>query len=121
MDELKLSSYAYLGDALYELFIREKIIHKAHKINILHKITTSLVCAQYQAKLLLSLQKELTEDELEITRRARNIPLTACKRDNQAIHRQATSFEALLGFLYLNNKQRYNEILAYINNFINFS
>ena len=59
---------------------------------------------QFQAELLDKLENNLTEEELDIVRRGRNIPVTTSKRINHKTHRIATAFEALLGWLYLNNK-----------------
>ena len=112
--ELNLQAYAHLGDAVYELFVREKIVYLTPKPNKMHKYTTSLVCAAYQAELLNKLLPELTEDEQELIRRARNLSLTQNKKTNQLIHRQATALEVLIGYLYINDNSRYSDILEKI-------
>ena len=99
---------------MYELFVREYTITQAANIKKLHKLTVSYVNAEFQAELLDQIETKLTEDELEIVRRGRNIPVTTSKRINHKAHRIATAFEALLGWLYLQDKNRLNEILQEI-------
>ena len=110
MEEMNLKGCAHLGDAVYELYIREKVIYKTPNLARLHKLNTNLVNAQYQCDLLEFLEPYLTEEEKEIVRRGRNIPATAARRINQSLHRIATGFEALVGHLYLYDKERLGEI-----------
>ena len=108
--EFNLNAYAHLGDAVYELFIREMVVKITNKPQKMHKLTTDWVCATTQARLLNELEDFFTEEEKEIIRRARNLPLTQNKKNNQAIHRQATAFEVIIGYFYINNKARLNEL-----------
>lgn len=112
--DLPIRSYAHIGDAVYEVFIREKTVFMAHKAEDIHKLTIKYVNAQFQADLLEKIYDNLTDEEKEIVRRARNLSVTTARRTNQTIHRQSTAFEALIGYLYLNNKDRlmslYNKI-----------
>lgn len=112
MQEINLRNYAYLGDAVWELYIREKTILRTNNASNLHKITTELVNTDYQSKLLQFLEPVLTLEELELAKRARNLPIPAGRRSIQAKYRQATAFEALIGWLYKNNFQRYKELLS---------
>lgn len=107
-------TWAYIGDAVYELYIRNYLIETTNlKPNKLHKETIKYVKASAQAKILEALQEELTEEEKEVVRRGRNtqnhhLPKNANLRD----YTYATAFEALIGYLYLSKKeQRLNEIL----------
>ncbi len=111
MNEINLRNYAYLGDALWELFIREKTILKTNNAQKLHKLTTDNVKTQFQCDLLHFLESYLTEEELEITRRARNLPIPIGRRSIQAEYRQATAFETIIGWLYMHNKDRFYELL----------
>ena len=113
-NELNLNAYAHIGDAVYEVFIREKIIHTFKKISEIHKRSTSLVCAAFQEKMLFFLEPHLTDEEKDLTRRARNIHLTKGKRNNQTTHRQATAFETLIGYNYLNDRNRLEYIYKLI-------
>ena len=109
--EINLRNYAYLGDAVWELYIREKTILVTNNAQKLHKLTTDYVKTSYQCELLHNIESELTEEENEIVRRSRNLPIPVGRRNIQAEYRQATAFEALVGWWHLNNKKRFDEIL----------
>lgn len=104
--ELPIRSYAYIGDAVYEVFVREKTVLLTSKPDKLHNITSSVVKAEFHAGLLEKIQDFMNEEEKEIVRRARNLSVTTSRRTNQTIHRLSTAFEALVGYLYLNDKDR---------------
>ncbi|MDD3012720.1 MAG: ribonuclease III domain-containing protein [Candidatus Gastranaerophilales bacterium] len=116
--DLSIRSYAHIGDAVYELYVREKVVFLTSKPEKLHKISVSLVNAQFQAILLDKIQDVLTEKEKDIVRRARNLSVTTARRINQALHRQSTAFEAIIGYLYLNDKSRLDEVFNYMDTFI---
>ena len=120
MEEINLRNYAYLGDAVWELFIRKKTILKTNNSKKLHQITTNLVKTQFQSDLLNVLGVELTEEEHEIARRARNLPIPVGRRNIQTKYRQATAFETLIGWWYTHDKTRYNEIISKIENNLTF-
>lgn len=112
--DIHLRNVAHLGDAVYELFIREITLRMTSDTQELHKFTTSFVRAEFQANLLQNLGEELTDEEREIVRRARNIHTSSKKRANQSEYRQSTAFEALIGWLYLNDKGRLEIIFGLI-------
>ena len=56
----------------------------------------------------------LTEEELELARRGRNLPIPVGRKNIQADYRQATAFEVLIGYWHLHNKQRLGEIYQII-------
>lgn len=118
MEEMNLKCCAHLGDAVFEVFVREKIIHMTTNLSKLHKINTSFVCASYQCRLLEYLEPFLTEKEKDIVRRGRNIPSSSARRINQSLHRLATGFEALIGYLHLYNRSRLDEIFSLIDKYI---
>ena len=111
MTEINLRHYAYLGDAVWELWVREHTILSTQNSKDLHKITTDKVKMDYQAMLLHELEDILTEEEQDIARRGRNIPVPIGRRSNQSEYRQATAFETLIGWWHLNNKDRLRSIL----------
>ena len=94
---------AYIGDAIYDLVIRSVIVERANRsANDLHKKTTRYVKAEAQAKMILALMEELTEEEEAVYKRGRNAKsYTVAKNASMADYRKATGFEALMGFLYL--------------------
>ena len=110
MEEMNLKNYAYLGDAVWELFIREQTVRLTENAKKLHAITTEKVKAGYQAELLHFLDEYLTEEEKELARRGRNLPIPVGRRQILTEYRQATAFVALIGYWYENNKERLTEI-----------
>lgn len=114
-----LKHYAYIGDCVWELFIREIIITKTQKQDLMHKMSTKLVNAQAQADILETIFDQLSQEELEIQKRGRNLKITINKKSNPKIHALATSFEVLVGYWYLNDKERLNEIFEKIKSNIN--
>lgn len=120
MQELNVRNYAHIGDAVYEVFIREKIIYLTSNSNKMHKYTVKFVNAQFQTDLLEKLSEYLTEEEKDLARRARNIPTSSARRINHTLHRQATVLEVLLGYAYIHNKERYNEFTSLLEKLIDF-
>lgn len=114
MEEMNLRNYAYIGDAVWELKIREITIRQSNNSRNLHKLTTDKVKASYQAELLHKIESDLTEEEHEIARRGRNLPIPIARRQNQTEYRQATAFETLIGWWYLHNTSRLEEIYSKI-------
>lgn len=94
---------AFLGDAVYELAVRERLIRRGGvDANRLHKKTIEFVNAGAQARAVEKIKPFLSREEQDILRRGRNantshVPKNAALLD----YRHATGFEALLGFLYL--------------------
>lgn len=121
MDEINLRNYAYLGDAVWELFIREKTILLTNNAKKLHKFTTDKVKGHFQAELLEKLENTLTEEEKELARRARNLPIPVARRSCQSEYRQATAFEALIGFWFKSNKERFDYIISLLEKELDFS
>lgn len=106
--------WAYMGDAIYEAFIREYVIKQGLcKNGLLHKKSIKFVSAKGQCNILKAIEEHLTEEELDIVRRGRNSnPHSTAKNADIIEYKYATGFEALVGFLYLTEqKDRLNEIL----------
>ncbi len=117
IEEVKLMPplvWAYIGDAVYELYIRTNLVNNT-KLNPhkLHVEAIKYVKAQAQAKILEKIMEILTEEEKDIVRRGRNaqnhhLP----KNANLDEYSHATAFEALIGYLYLTKQdERLREIL----------
>lgn len=113
---IALRNLAHLGDAVWELFVREYTIQKTTNIKKLHNITTERVNAFFQNDMLELIIPILTEEELELVRRARNLPIPVARRNIQKQYRQATAFETLLGFWHLYNKERLIQIFERCSN-----
>lgn len=98
---------AYVGDAVYEIMIRTKVVNGGSvQVNKLHKRSADLVKAETQAKILTCLLEELTEEEMAVYKRGRNAKsYTMAKNASMKDYRMATGFEALIGFLYLSEQE----------------
>ena len=106
---------AYIGDAVYEVFTREKILAEcpnlpAHK---LHKANVQYVKANAQSNAMAVIEPILKEDELAIYKRGRNAKSgTVPKNADLVEYRRATGFEALIGYLHMKKEfERLNEIM----------
>ena len=118
MQEVKLLpplTWAYVGDCVYELYIRTKLVNETHmKPHALHIESIKYVKAGAQSEILKRIYDDLTEEEKEVVRRGRNaenhhLP----KNANMKEYMYATAFEALIGYLYLSKQdERLREILS---------
>jgi len=106
------ASLAYLGDAVYELYIRTSYLLPAKRICDYHHQVVGQVRAESQANHLRSLKPDLTAPELEILRRGRNAATGSPRRLSPEIYQQATSLETLIGYLYLTDPERLLQLLA---------
>lgn len=107
---------AYVGDAIYELRIREYILSTGYQdVNKLHKYAVKFTSGENQAKIIDYLIKEnlITEEEISYFKRGRNSGHSKNRRSISVIsYKKATGFEAMIGYLYLENKkERLDEIL----------
>lgn len=98
---------AYIGDGVHEMMVRTYVISKYKgTINKLNQRVVKMIKATAQAHVLREMQSFLTEEELGVAKRGRNQKsLTVPKNTSVAEYRQATGFEALLGWLFLNGEQ----------------
>jgi len=97
---------AYMGDAVYEILIRTKVVNDGNEqVNKLHKKASALVKAGAQADLLKAIESDLTEEEHAIYKRGRNAKSASmAKNATMKEYRMATGFEALVGYLYLSGQ-----------------
>lgn len=108
---------AYLGDAVYELKIREYLINKGiAKVKELQKESLNYVSATSQRRILEEMINNniLSEDEIEIVNRGRNADSHKSKTTDIVTYKKATGLECLIGYLYKNNLERCNEIMNFI-------
>ncbi len=111
-EEVDLRNYspltlAFLGDCVFDLIIRTVIVERGNRAaESLHKKKSGIVKAQTQAKMAEVLLDLLTEEELAVYKRGRNAKsYSTAKNASVTDYRKATGFEALLGYLYLQNKE----------------
>ena len=101
-------TWAYIGDCVYELYIRTNLVNKTNlKPHKLHIESIKYVKASAQAEFLKKIYDDLTEEEKDIVRRGRNtenhhLP----KNSNVQEYMYATAFEALIGYLYLTKRNK---------------
>ncbi len=103
---------AYIGDAVFSLYVRRRLLPVSSHVQVLHDLAARMVSAVMQAKAMDALEGELTEDESQIARRGRNTKSTVPKSASVREYRQGTAFEALMGYLYLmDQKERLHELM----------
>lgn len=103
VNQMSPLTWAYMGDCVYELYIRTKLVDTTKlKPHELHIKSIKYVKAQAQAETLKKLETILTEEEKEIVRRGRNTQTHhIAKNASMQDYMYATAFEALIGYLYL--------------------
>lgn len=94
---------AYIGDSIFDVMVRTIEVSKVNKqVNKYHRDVSKIVCAPAQAKMIRSILDELTEEERTVYKRGRNAKsYTKAKNASTIDYRNATGFEAMLGYLYL--------------------
>ncbi len=111
VEEVKLMpplTWAYIGDCVYELYVRTKLVNETNlKPHYLHIEAIKKVKAKAQAETLNKIYEELTEEEKDVVRRGRNaenhhLP----KNANVQEYMYSTAFEALIGYLYLTKQEK---------------
>lgn len=104
---------AYLGDSLYDLYVRERLVAKGGRVRNMHRRAVGLVCARAQSEALERILGELNDEERDVVRRARNAHQTPPRNADPGDYHHATALEALVGWLYVTGQpERMNEILA---------
>ena len=100
-------AFAFIGDAVYEIVIRSLVVGRKNlPPQKLHRISSSLVKASAQARVLDAVSDLLTEEEQDIARRGRNAqPKTIAKHATASDYHNATALEAVIGYLYLSGQR----------------
>lgn len=116
LEQLNGVTLAYLGDAVYEVYIREHLLETGTtKVNDLQKMSKTFVSAKAQAALInLMIENDiLTEDEIRIYKNGRNAKkYTKAKNTDVVTYHMSTGFEALMGYLDItDNKKRLVELI----------
>lgn len=107
---------AFMGDSVYTTFVRSKIVSQGFKTGKLNYICNKYVCALGQSVAIDYIKDMLDEEEFRICNTARNAHTkNIAKHSTHEVYSKATSFEALIGYLYLtNNTERLDFILNYV-------
>lgn len=106
INEINGSTLAYLGDAWWSLKVRTYLVEKGYgKADVLQKTSVKFVSAKAQAKFYGWIEEDLNEMEKEMFHRGRNFKSSSVpKNTDVGIYRISTGFEALIGYLYLEQK-----------------
>ena len=115
---MSLYQLSFLGDAVFELMVREYAIEQnIVKLKDLQEFTLDFVTAKYQAYFanMIGSTNILTEQEKDILRKGRNIKTHKSPKNCDAItYKWATGFECLIGYLYITDKNKLKEVFNYI-------
>ncbi|MGM8216207.1 Mini-ribonuclease 3 [Bacillaceae bacterium W0354] len=113
--QIKSLALAYMGDVIYEKYVREHLITKGEvKPQVLHELAVTFVSAKAQAFVLEYMlnHDQLTEEELAVVRRGRNSKVNVPKNTDYHTYSYSTAFEALIGYLYFcNSHDRLEQII----------
>lgn len=112
-DSLSSLALAFVGDAVFNLFIRTMLVGSGKKVRDLHRDAVRFVKASAQAGILKKIEGFLTEKEKDVVRIARNTKVNTVPKNADIMdYHYSTGFEALLGYLYLTGQnERLNKIL----------
>ena len=105
LNQLSALSLAYLGDAVYELYVRTRAFDKTQNAHQLNQVGISAVNHLAQAELLEKIEGELNEEEFGVIRRGKNAKGIVPKNAKMINYRKATALEALVGYLYLKGEE----------------
>ena len=109
INEINILSLAYLGDAVYELEVRNYLIETGlSKVNKLQNEAMNFVTAKSQAKFINYFidNNILTDTEIDYVKRGRNANVYSHPKNTDIVtYKWATGFECLFGYLYLDNKK----------------
>ena len=113
-EEIGVIQLAWLGDSVWELHQRLKYVHFPLKSKELHLSVVNEVKAKSQSKSLSQIEHLLSENEIDLIRRARNKTKRYPKSSNPLIYSRATGFETLIGWLFLKDPRRLSTIFEYL-------
>ncbi len=113
--QLSPLTLAFVGDGVFDLFVREEIVCSANRpVRELNKLKVERVRCEAQAALYERIEPLLTEEESDIFRRGRNAHTSHTpKNASPSDYHTATGLEALFGYLYLSNQfERIRSLLS---------
>lgn len=118
LNTINVISLAYLGDSVYELYIRENLMKNGLcKVDDMQKEAVKYVSARSQSKIVTDMidRNFLNEEEIDVIKRGRNYKRNIHPKNTDIItYKISTGFEALIGYLYIKNKERLMEVLNFI-------
>lgn len=120
VNQMSGTDLAYIGDVVFELFIRSRHVWPSKRTSDLQNIVVGVVRAEYQSYLLRKLKENfsMTDKEKNVMARGRNSVTRTKNRRNPAAYQDSTSFEALIGYVYITEPNRCKELLAWLETII---
>lgn len=112
IQSLSPAALAYLGDAIYELYMRTQYLLPPTRLRDYHQQVVRCVRAETQAAFVKGLMPHLTPEETRILKQGRNAATGQPKRLSLEVYQYATALETLVGYLYLTDTQRLHELLG---------
>lgn len=111
MKEMNALSLAYLGDAVWEIAVREYYVNKNLKVKDLNQRVRRFVEGKSQSQIYIDLEKEFDEKAMSIARRAKNSKMNCPKSCTIKEYKNATAFEAVMAYYYYNDREKISEIV----------
>mgnify|MGYP001214746643 CR=1 FL=1 len=122
-DAINTTALAFMGDAVYEVYVREHVMESGQQAaDKLHRMAVKYVCAESQAAAVKAMFDDLSEDEQKLVKRARNRKSATKPRNTDPVtYKWATAFEALVGYLHISGdrdraEEIINEAIAFADN-----
>ena len=100
---LSPQALAFIGDSVFNLFVKEKILCLANRpAKHLHQLSSNAVCCQTQSEAFKKIEPFLSDEEMAVYKRGRNAHSSnKPKNATKAQYHSATGLEALFGYLYI--------------------
>lgn len=114
LQTVSMQTLAFIGDAVYNVYIRCYLASQSNeKTGKLHNNSIRFVSAKAQSKIIDMLIDKLTDKEISVYKRGRNTNINSVSKNADIVeYKKATGFEALIGYLYVNNnKERLDAII----------
>jgi len=96
---------AYIGDVVFSLYVRMRLLPTSGQIRVIHDLDARIVSAKMQSLAMDTLETQFTPEEAAVAKRGRNTKSQVPKSATVREYRQGTAFEALMGYLFLLEKQ----------------
>ena len=118
INNINIIVLAYLGDSVYEVYVREKLLNSGlSKVDDMQKSAIKYVSAKAQSNIIdnMIINNFLTEEEIDVVKRGRNYKRNSHPKNTDIItYKKSSGFEALVGYLYLKDKDRLKEVLNFV-------
>lgn len=96
---------AYVGDAVFELYVRRMLLAESRNAQRLNDMARELVNHRFQAALYDVVVEDLEEQDAAVLRRGRNAKGQVPRHGDARAYRKATAIEALVGYYYLQDRR----------------